>query len=112
MTKTLKIVSYASIEIILGAVILYFNLKAFLLYFLIIYFFNSHRRTESLEVIMRRNFLLTSIMIHTIVRKLGITDEEIAKSDSTIKAAVDKKEWDALMNGLEECIEEFFKERG
>jgi len=91
MIKFFKIVSNASIEIILGAVILYFNLKAFLLYFLIIYFINSHVRTESLDIKIRMNTVLCSIMALTISPKLGISDEEFNKAISQIKGEAGKK---------------------
>lgn len=98
----IKIISYASLEIILGAVILYFNLKAFLLYFLIIYFINSHLRTESLGKAMRMNSLFSTIMAYAIIQKLGITNEELEESISKLKAKTDKKNWSFLMKDIEE----------
>lgn len=102
MIKILKIFLYASVEIILGAVILYFNLKAFLLYCLIIYFINSHLRTESLERAIRMNSLISTVMAYATTQKLGITNEELEQSISKLKAKTDKKNWDHLMNDIEE----------
>ena len=102
----IKILLYASFEIILGAVILYFNLKAFLLYFLIIYFINSHLRTESLGRAIRMNSLLSSIMAYTTMQKLGITNEELEESISKLKAKTDKDNWNLLMNDIEEITGE------
>ena len=98
----IKILLYASFEIILGAIILYFNLKAFLLYFLIIYFVNSHLRTESLERAIRMNSFFSTIMTYTTMQKLGITNEELEESISKLKAKTDKKTWDFLMKDIEE----------
>jgi len=98
----IKIVLSASLEIILGAVILYFNLKAFLLYFLIIYFINSHLRTESLERAIRMNSLFNTIMAYTTMQKLGVTNDELEKAISKLKAKIDKKNWELLMKDIEE----------
>ena len=102
----IKILLYASFEIILGAVILYFNLKAFLLYFLVIYFINSHLRTESLEKAMRMNSLFSTIMAYATIQKLGITNEELEESISKLKAKTDKTNWDFLMKDIEEITGE------
>lgn len=102
----IKILLYASFEIILGAVILYFNLKAFLLYFLIIYFINSHLRTESVERAIRMNSLFSLIMAYTTMQKLGITNEELEESISKLKAKTDKNNWNLLMNDIEEITGE------
>lgn len=102
----IKILLYASFEIILGAVILYFNLKAFLLYFLIIYFINSHLRTESLGKAMRMNTLFSTIMAYATIQKLGITNEELEESISKLKTKTDKKNWDLLMKDIEEITGE------
>jgi len=102
----IKILLYASFEIILGAVILYFNLKAFLLYFLIIYFINSHLRTESLGRAMRMNTLFNTIMACATIQKLGITNEELEESIAKLKTKTDKKNWDLLMKDIEEVTGE------
>lgn len=102
----IKILLYASFEIILGAVILYFNLKAFLLYFLIIYFINSHLRTESLGRAMRMNTLFNTIMACATIQKLGITNEELEESIAKLKTKTDKKSWDLLMKDIEEVTGE------
>jgi len=106
----IKILLYASFEIILGAVILYFNLKAFLLYFLIIYFINSHLRTESLGRAMRMNTLFNTIMAGATIQKLGITNEELEESIAKLKTKTNKKNWDLLMKDIEEVTgEKLFK---
>jgi hypothetical protein len=98
----IRILLYASFEIILGAAILYFDLKAFLLYFLIIYFINSHLRTESLVKAIQSHNLFSTIHACAIRQKLGITNKELEESISEVKTKTNKKNWDKLMKDIGE----------
>jgi hypothetical protein len=98
----IKIILYALVEIILGTIILYFNLKAFLLYFLIVYFINSHLRTESLAKAIRMQTLFNTISACATMQKLGITNEELEQSISGLKAKTDIKNWELLMKDIKE----------
>jgi hypothetical protein len=97
-----KVLLYACLEIILGAVILYFNLKAFLLYCLIIYFYNSHRRNVVVETHVRMNTVLSSVWTSAIMRKLNITDEELEESVSRVRASCDRNDWNLFMQDIED----------
>ena len=97
-----KILLYASIEIILGMIILYFNLKAFLLYFLIVYFINSHLRTEHLGKLMDIHALKNVIMINALTRKLDVSNEDIKQSITDVKSKISKKNWEILMKDIQD----------
>lgn len=97
-----KILLYASIEIILGMVILYFNLKAFLLYFLIVYFINSHLRTEHLMKLMGIHSITNIIMINSLMRKLNVSNEDFKQSITDVKSKVSKKDWEILIKNIQD----------
>lgn len=66
-------------EIVIGGIILYFDIKWFLFYAFVVILFYLVRNIDHLRKLIRFYNLTTEVKIISIQRKLGITPEEAKK---------------------------------
>jgi hypothetical protein len=100
----LKTFLYLSIEIIVGAVILYFNLKVFLLYLFILCLISIHYRAEQLRKIVRAFQFANEIKIMAIMKKLNIGEKIIGEVVDEEKTRSSWKNWKDLLKETEEVM--------
>ncbi len=100
--KITKLILGYSIEIIIGAAILYFveDIRWFLFYLMIVLLFTAEKRADYLRKLIRVYQVANEGKLMSIIRKMGIKPEELQKLGDEVESGLTEKQRESLYQDM------------
>lgn len=92
------------LEIIIGAVLLYIDLRLFAFFFFVVYLISSEKRTDYLRKLIRTSHIANEIKIVAIANKLEIDESEIEKRFEDMKGKMTDEAAEGLDRDMSSVI--------